>query len=370
MRPKILLRTEPLWWVLGLTFGLSACRPLPLRPSAAAKPEFIECTVRGAQHVYPTTVFVSETMPAQSVARFYGSSSLLGITLSHIGVSRGARTRAEIRAPGSGPAFVLRGLLELRELDIYLLRDLPIVPGHAWLTRGARLELTGGGPPGTARVRASYGPFHELHVDAPCDALGLEGPSGSRSRHPTPPPAPGGSMHIARADTALRDDTGAPVLRLGSAGQGATVRLLEARGDLRRVLYEEDVRLDGYLRADELLPGEGPDCDDCHGSIRDSSDRCPDEPSADEDGCPDGPIQLARVARAVDIHLHPRPDGLVIGRIEPGVEVVVVAPKKGSAPSLFVDVRPRHGALEPVTGFFVERTALLFTQPGSSPGAN
>lgn len=349
-----------------MSLGLSACRPLPIRPSAALKPEFVECTVRGTQNIYPTAVFITEDEPSQGIARFFGSGSLLGIQLSHISMAGGARTRAEIRVPGRGPGLVLRGLLEPRELDIYLLRDLPIVPGHAWLTRGARVELTGGGPPGTARVRASYGAFHELHADAPCDALGLEVPAGSRSRRPTPSPAPSRYAHIAHAGVVLRDDTGAPLLRLGNEGMGTTVRLLETRGDLRRILYDDDVRLDGYLQAGELLPGEGPDCDDCHGSIRDSNDRCPDEPTADEDGCPTGPLQFARTTREVDIHLHPRPDSPVIGRIETGVEVVVVEPKKGSAPSLFADVRPRHNALEPMTGFFVERAALLFTQTGSS----
>ncbi len=117
MRPKILLGPDSRRLVLALSLGLSACRPLPLRPSAASKPEFVECTVRGTQNIYPTAVFVTEDEPSQGIARFFGSGSLLGIQLSHIGVAGGARTRAEIRVPRSGPGLVLRGLLELRELD-------------------------------------------------------------------------------------------------------------------------------------------------------------------------------------------------------------------------------------------------------------
>lgn len=367
MQPRARQRHDSLR--LALAFALIACRPLPLRPSAAEKPEFVECTVRGTQNLYPTTVFLTEGEHPESIARFYGSGSLFGIELSRIGVAGGARTHAQIRTPVSGPALVLRGLLALRELDIYLSRDVPIVPGHAWLTQGARVELVGGAPLGNVRLRASYGAFYTLHADAPCDALGLQVSAGSRSRRATPPSPSSGYMHIARAGAVLRDDTGAPLLHLGSEGMGATVRLLETRGDLRRILYEDDVRLDGYLLAGELLPGEGPDCDDCHGSIRDSNDRCPDEPISDEDGCPIGPLQLARALREVDVHLRPRPDSPVIGRIEPGAEVVVVGPKKGTAPSLYADVRPRQGSLDAATGFFVERAALLFIESASRGSA-
>jgi hypothetical protein len=357
-RNVTLLRFHALPGLLAL--AVVGCKPPP-PASAPQKPEIVACSIRGVQRLYASTDLFGEGDRHAVIAHFNGNP--IAIELSHLDVSHGARTRAEVRTPLTGPAFVLRGLVELRQLDMYVTRDLSIVPNHAWLAKGARVDLVRPSTNGGAWVHSTYGDFPSLGVDAPCDALGLDtGPRVERQGVRDARTTPTEYMHIAHPGAVLRNATGAPMLEFGRDGAGATVEILETRAGLKHIFYSDGVRLDGFVAEHDLLPGEGPDCDDCHGGIRDVSDKCPDEPESGAEGCQATKARIARALRDTDIHLGAAQDSPTVGRLEQGAEVRVVTPQHATVPSELVSVWPRGAEVEPASEFWVDRSALSLVE--------
>jgi hypothetical protein len=138
------------------------------------------------------------------------------------------------------------------------------------------------------------------------------------------------------------------------------VEVTERRGDLFHVLYSDGLAIDGWLSAADLLPGAGPDCDDCHGSVRDIFDKCPDAPTDEDDGCPaSSTITHASAVRDTDIRIASEPNSLVVGHLERRAEIVILNDSPKDAAKGVVRVRPRHGELEPLGGeFWVDESAL------------
>jgi hypothetical protein len=345
-------------FAFALALALVGCPQHPKAPPPAPKepaPEIVSCTIRGSQRLYPTTYIHPTSRGGTVLARSGGD--VVGFELSDLSV--GAMTRASVRAPVNGPAFVVTGFLELRELDVYANRDLPIVPGHVWIEKGANVRLVRGGDGKKARVASSYGAFDETAALTACDALTLD-PSIETEVPRAPRNASSDRLaHVITNKVDLRDEDGRLLTTL-QEGSGATLEITARRGDLVHVLYNDGLAIDGWMSARDLEPGDGPDCDDCHGSIRDIYDKCPDVPTDDdEDGCPAlDTIVHASAVRDTDIRIGPEPTSLVIGRLERRAEVIIPTPRK-DAPSGVVRVRPRHGELEPFGGdFWVDESAL------------
>jgi hypothetical protein len=319
------------------------------------------CTIRGSQRLYSGTVIWSAIDRKVAIATSGGDVVHFAITTLP---NQAGRARVTVRTAEKSPAFEIAGTVELRELSLWTTREIPIIERHAWLANDARVAVArDGGAAGAderARVHAEFGAFASLEATAPCDALTLDAPKSSAANQEIGREnKPISVMHFKRAGVNLKDERGAIILGTGGDGESATVDVLESRGALRRIGYDDGVRLDAWVDADALADGAGPDCDDCHGSIRDINDKCPDYPDDDDaDGCPAVELVIGTAHADVPIHISPEENSLILGKVERGAQVLVVDKPEKTNPH-FARVRPRHIQLTPVTGdFFVERRYL------------
>jgi hypothetical protein len=319
--------------------------------------EIVGCTIRGSQRLYPGTYVHATSLGGTILGQADGD--VVGFELSNIAVGGHTLTRASVRAPANGPAFVLTGFIDVAQLEVFARRDLPIVPSHVWIEKGANVRFVRGGDGSRANVVSRYGAFDLVPAIATCDTLSLD--TSVESEVPRAPrnASPERLAHFTHVRTPFYDENGAPLINLKVNGE-ATVELTEHRGDRFHVLYADGVAIDAWVSAEDLEPGAGPDCDDCHGSVRDLYDKCPDEPLDDTDGCPaSSTIVHASALRDTDVRIGPEANSLVVGHLERRAEVVIINDPKKEPPKGIVRVRPRHGELEPVSGdYFVDESAL------------
>ena len=323
----------------------------------AVAPANDACVIRGTQMLYPSAILYASDHHGTPIGDSPGS--VARFELSEIGAGDNGLTRANVRVPIDGPALVLRGYVELRELELFATRDIEVVTGHVAITKGTRVRVVHAGTDGTFQVVASGGPFTAIKATATCDALGLEKspelprtPRGQAAEHAT---------HIADGAVSLYDERGGELLSLGSASTGATLTVTESRGDLRHVRYDNGVHIDAWMRAKQLVLGEGPDCDDCDGGPRDLDDRCPDYSTDQDEGCPDtGDTTHVVAMHDVDIHMAASLDSPVVGTLERGAAVLVIKDKKQMLPPGWSRIRPLLGELTPGNSdFVVESSALV-----------
>jgi hypothetical protein len=324
-------------WALAVVGAMACARvrdPSVERASA--------CTLHGEQLVYRTESLFSAAADGYVLAHFNDAKVAL-----RMWDLAGPRARVEVRSPPKGPAFVLRGFMAPRSVQIVAASDIAAVDHHAWIRTGTVVKL---GP--DLRVSPLYGPFPELQADAPCAALGL-------TAHPDqvlseePPMANGTPVHAAGARLTLRDEAGARLYELAPSNCD-TFSVIGTRGELSHIIHDQYVGIDAWVNTRELTAGEGADCDDRFGEIRDVNDRCPDTPADVEasEGC--SPV-LATVVRRADIHVEPTSDSAVIGSVEKDL-VVAIDPWTTSP---WAQIRLRDAALDPgAHPFWVERAAL------------
>jgi hypothetical protein len=261
--------------------------------------------------------------------------------------------RATVRSGG----FELEGWIDADAVTLRVGRDIPVLDPHAWILRGARVRVVSTGA-GAAQLEAPDQDFEGLRAEAACGALTFE-----RAPEVARPEGPARYAHLRHDHLRILDAPGGALrLDLRARRPAPTLRVLETRGGASRVLYEQGVRLAGWVRDEDLEAGEGPDCDDCYGEgVRDLEDRCPDVPEGgdgrDVDGCPDAdPPPVRRVApRDVAIHAFPSTTAVTLGRVQRGAEVFVIARQQG-----WGRVRPRAFVVTPErpADFWVELAAL------------
>jgi hypothetical protein len=259
----------------------------------------------------------------------------------------GDRARVTVRDRDTGPALVVRAYLEAHRLPLYAARDLPIVPGHVSVPRDEPVTIAG-----PSQVSPRYGDFTSLVVEAPCDATTF-----AFTRSGTTHTKVDGDrwVHLATREVRL---FGAPegdaILTLRATRDGPSFVALEDRSGRTHVRYRDGVAIDGWLRADDLLAGFGPDCDDCHGWPLEVADSCPcAEPTEDIDGCPNVTSWDARATLAVPVRTAADESAAPIGELEAGASVCA-RETKGS----FTRVVASGGLASPGTGFWVPTASL------------
>lgn len=276
-------------------------------------------------------------------ARFTGRP--VNVRVEHIDTAKGPVASAIVRAPASPPALRLDAKLRADVLPFRAARDIRVAGDHAIIPRGSALVLSSG-EGSTLGVRPRHGDFGGVTAAASCDDVELGEPGAlvdSSRRSP---------MHLVamkRRMTLFAAPDGAVVLELDVRRDAPTFDVIESRGSFRRIRYDDGVRLDGWVRASELAPGEGPDCDDCHGGgVMDVDDVCPAK------GCPDAKGGPFHARRKVAVRDRPSPEGQPLGWLEEDGEVRIVG-RKGT----YARVEPVKGELAaPATGFWIDEATL------------
>jgi hypothetical protein len=87
----------------------------------------------------------------------------------------------------------------------------------------------------------------------------------------------------------------------------------EARGAWRRIEHGYALRVSGWVPARDLAPGEGADCDDRHGTLRDAYD---------VDPLPHG-LRAVAVGAPVPLFATPEPGARVVGDASSGARLLV-----------------------------------------------
>jgi hypothetical protein len=292
------------------------------------------------------------------IARFTGAPT--HVAIHAIGnLEDGRNVRVTIRTPASGPALVLRGWIRVDDVSFYTRREIPVAGDHVAIaaTRRVRiLEARGR----TLRVEPLHTVFRGLSADVDCDAIDARDMATASATTSTRGSRP---MHIMRDVAVLHDAAGRPVLELRAEDRRPTIDALEARAGMVRVRHANGVRVDGWMREEDLAPGEGAECDHCQGGgeVVDTDDLCPWRAPADrdlDDGCPDldpehGPFVALR---EVSVRSGPSAEAPEIGLLERGAQVYAFEAQAGArriAPASG-EVRSPGGE----TGFWIVDGAL------------
>jgi hypothetical protein len=274
-------------------------------------------------------------------ARFTGQT--VHVRIERIDVAKGPVASAIVRAPASPPSLGLQGRLRLDAVPLRAARDIRVAGDLVIIPRGTALILSSG-EDAALGVKPRYGDFG-VAAAASCDDVELGEPAVSG-----PGPRRASPMHaVAKRVTLLVAPEGPTVLELEPRREQPTFDVIESRGSFRRVRYDDGVRIDGWVRAADLAPGEGPDCDDCHGGIMDVDDVCPPPR-----GCPDEKGGPFHARRKVAVRDRPSPEGRPLGWLDEDGEVRIVG-RKGT----YARIEAVKGEIAPPTGgFWIDAASL------------
>jgi hypothetical protein len=217
-----------------------------------------------------------------------------------------AYSRVSLRAPADGAGLRIEGWMYF-PLALVTTRRLEVVPDAVWIEAGARVRARVF-PDGVLRVKAYDGEFHDVVADAPCGALQV----GMKHVGPLPPPAGATRAHAAGEILHLyASPTGKPI-ELRPENCNSELYITETRGAFRFIEYGYGLRVRGWVPTRDLAPGNGHDCDDRHGSVRDSFDIDP----------PEG-LRAVKLGREAPLFARPDADARVVGDASSGAAILV-----------------------------------------------
>jgi hypothetical protein len=320
--------------VLLLVTSLAAC-VAPATPPAAPSPPLAAtaglCRIRGLAVLWENDrLYLGPELGAADFAVFTGSK--VDVEIAPLDVRGDHRVRTTVRSDG----FVLRGWIAADAVTPHAARDLAVLGPYVTILRGARLRVVAKATSGP-RVEAIDTDFAPLATPAVCDALEVEPPAR------TPETVAGARyVHLRGDRVRLLGAPGGAIVAELDAWRSPTLSVLETRGGASRIVSLHAMRVTGWMRDEDLEPGEGPDCDDCYGpGVGDAVDRCPDLPEAgngrEVNGCPDAdpPPLLVTAPHDLPIRAFAARDAAEIGLVEKGARVYVVG-RQGA----FARVRP------------------------------
>jgi hypothetical protein len=296
------------------------------------------CSLQGAERLggklYSTSSgdeFVAELMGAR-----------IGVWVQALAPGGSSRAKVQLRADASGPTLRLDGWMDLSDLRLFVNRELRVLEDHVWISSGAPVAILGGD---RDRVRLQATPYSEgfddLATETTCSVLGLASHVAVREKGRASRGAP---HHPKSAVTVLHDELGKPIRALHARHHElVTVYVVEQRGALGRVLYDDWIRIDGWMKMADLAPGPAAECDDCRGAIPDLLDTCFGHPIVDQGarGCVSHGERLVVTKSPTVLRRERRDDADPIGSIDRGARVYVVnALEKG-----WVQVAPANGTL-------------------------
>lgn len=316
--------------VLAVAAGASAQDPKPAAGGGLA------CVLKGSPPGPKGAQIFDAASGGRAVAAFTGAPVPLAISELPADPATG---RARVATTSGSASFRIEGWISPAAIDLFTTRDVPVQPGHVWISSAQKVKLAGassGALTAELVVPGGQGP----RGTAPCDAVALQ--PGT----PTAMEVPGnGRGYVIRgASVDLFDEPGGASVYTLKAAAGAP-RLFwstEARDGFVHLRARGALTVDAWARSrdlDPLKPGETMDQlappVTSVGSAQMAFDRTP---------------RVGKAARDVPVRARRDEKERPIGVVEAGAEVYLMETMVG-----WVNVLPKGLGLTPVDdlGFWV-----------------
>ncbi len=335
--------------VVALVVGLVSCTTPPRgrAPAAVAPEPDPVCRVAG-KTVVPTLLRAAD---GHAIARTSGLP--VGVAFRP---NAAKSVRATFSSPPEGAGVHVEAHVEARDVPLRVASRVAVVPEHLWIAAGAPVTVASVDQSTVRIVASSPIGLGDVTAEVPCGDVVVGAPAttsvpvGGQPFHPV-----GKVLHLFATASAPAP---AGVLRATSP-ELVTLWSVGSSGARQHVVFEDWIAFDAWIPEQELLPGEGADCDDCSGGLFDVADTCGGQPS--DNGCPDGE-EPVKVRKETPLHALPGGDAEVIGWVDLGAEVYAFDTVNG-----YTRIGTRDGALRLVSldwpapdqgGFWIRSDAL------------
>jgi hypothetical protein len=225
----------------------------PAAPAGAdepAKPAPAACTLKGTFPVARGTAIFDAASAGRTLATFTGAYQ--GFTITELPADP-SNARARIATSAGAPSLRVEGWIAPGAMAFFTTRDLPVVPGHVWISDAQRVRLVQAGP-GSLGVELSLPGTsgQSVRATAPCDGVAVS--PGT----PTPMSVPGdGRGFLSKTATIdlFGEPGGAVVFTLrGAEGTAQLFWSNEARAGFVHVKMRGSLTIDAWARQRDLEP--------------------------------------------------------------------------------------------------------------------
>lgn len=204
------------------------------------------CVLQGSAIVQKDLAIYGAASGGNKIAQFSGAVVPLKATNFPADASTG---RAQIN---TGGGFRVEGFVDAKSLPVVTSRDIPVAPGHVWISGGRTVRLTGASP-GQLRVElpAQGAVAQPVRATAPCDGFGFD--HGPAPIFEVPGSARG--LVAQHGDIDLSGSaSGDVVYTLHASGDGGGLLLwgLETRGAYAHVVARFELFVDGWVRRSDV----------------------------------------------------------------------------------------------------------------------
>jgi hypothetical protein len=226
--------------------GARAQEPKPAPGAGGGGPA---CVLKG-NHPGPKGAQVFDAASGgRAVAAFTGA--FVPMALSEI-PSDPAAGRARIATSSGSASFRIDGWVSPSALDVFTTRDVPVAPGHVWISGAQKIKLVQAASGAlTAEIVVPGTGGQAARATAPCDAFSLQ---------PVPPTAmevPGnGRGYLSKAASLdlSEEPGGAAVFTLKTAGAQHLFWSTESREGFVHLRTRGTLTIDAWARARDLEP--------------------------------------------------------------------------------------------------------------------
>lgn len=283
------------------------------------------CQLRGVIPMGKGVEIWDAAVGGNAIGKFSGASTPLFV--AHLPADPKAQRARVATSIGLGdPTVRVEGWAMASTIPLFSTRDLP-AGSHVSIARSHRVELLRVAPDGLEVQLAIAGTSGQtVRAKVPCDALAVSPPPTAAG-----PAAAGGTQWVSKGGSIDILDTpnGSVVFSLRLDGANAqTFWSTEQRGNFLRVESRSDVVLTGWIRVSDVQRVKA-------GEVR-AKYVPPQVPAGSIVRLPENP-PLARVLREATLHADAERTARVIGAVEPGAEVYVLATIAG-----YVSVLPKN----------------------------
>ncbi len=295
------------------------------------------CVVKGTFPGPKGTSIFDAPSGGRAVATFSGAAQAMAMSELPADPTAG---RARVSTSLGTASFRVDGWVAPGAFAVFTTRDVPVQPGHVWITGAQRVKLVpaAGGAVGVEISLAGSG--QAVRAAAACDALALQ--PGA----PTAMEVPGNGRGYVTKGSALElfDEPGGSAVFTLRVPEGASQLFwsTEARAGFVHVKARGELAVDAWARASSLEPLK-------KGEMMDQFIP-PTTAYAGAQLALDKPPRLLQAAREIPVRAHRDDKEKPIGAVEAGAEVYVMETLLG-----WTNVLPRNLGLTPADdgGFWV-----------------